>query len=132
MSVQSMRIFILNNLEQLHEILKQRYPVLVNRNRVLLQQDILQEEPRQKFRNWKESNCHHTQHTALILRLQITICFQQCPFLAWKKFLKLQSCGSGSHRILRIETRDWYRCGVINLAERWLKTTENDGLYSEE
>ena len=30
------------------------------------------------------------------------------------------------------KTRDWYRRGIINLAEEWLKTIESDGLYFEE
>ena len=29
-------------------------------------------------------------------------------------------------------TRDWYRREIINLAERWLKTIESDGLYFEQ
>ena len=33
---------------------------------------ILQEQPWQNLRNWEEPNCYHTQHTALILHLQIT------------------------------------------------------------
>ena len=43
---------------------------------------ILHEQPWQKFRNWEKSNYYYTQHTALILHLQITICFDG-PFLTW-------------------------------------------------
>ena len=30
------------------------------------------------------------------------------------------------------KTRDWYRRGITNLAERWLKTIELHGLYFQE
>ena len=55
-------------LERVHKILRRRYPALVNRNRVLLQQDnarsLLHEQPWQKFRNWEKLISYHTQHTA--------------------------------------------------------------------
>ena len=77
-------------------------------------------------------NCYLTQHTALILRLQITICFDTWPISCVEeisKELKLWKWVStnSSHK-----KRDWYRHGIINLAERLLKTIESDGLYIEE
>ena len=47
------------------------------------------------------------------------------PFIEWKKFRKHWSCGSGS---LRIKNQILIRSRDINLAERWLKTIESDGL----
>ena len=40
---------------------------------------ILHDQSWQKFRNWEELNFYHTPHTALILRLQITIWFDPWP-----------------------------------------------------
>ena len=66
------------------ESLRRRCPALFNRKRVLLQQGNARptyctNNHDKKFRNWEESNFYHTQHTALILRLQITISFDPWP-----------------------------------------------------
>ena len=94
-------------LERVHRILRRRYPALINRNRVLLQQDNARPHTARtimaKFRNWEESNCYHTQHTSLILRLQIIICFNPWPLSCVQEISKYWSCGSGSRRILRIK-----------------------------
>ena len=65
--------FYHQQLERIREILKLRYSALVNRNRVLLQQDNARPHTArtQTFVNWEEWNCYLTQHTAMILRLQI-------------------------------------------------------------
>ena len=72
-----------NHLERVYEILRRRYPALASRIEFSCSRTtrdlILHEQPRQKFRKWEESNCYHNQHTALILRLQITICFDSWP-----------------------------------------------------
>ena len=66
-------------LERVHEILRRKYSTLVNRNKssfAAWQCDTPYcTNNHKKFWNWEESNCYHTQHTALILRSQITICF---------------------------------------------------------
>ena len=70
-------------LERVREVLRWSYPSLVNRNRVLLQQENARPHTARttmtKFRNWEDWNCYLTQHTALILCLQITICFDSWP-----------------------------------------------------
>ena len=38
----------------------------------------------------------------------------------------------GLTELFASKTRDWYRRGIINHAERWLKTLESDGHYFEE
>ena len=121
------------HMERVHEILRRRYPALVNRNRVLLHRAmrdlILHEEPWQKFRNWEESNCYHTQHSALILRPQITICFDPWSISCLEeisKTLKLWKWDSSNSSYQK--TRDWFRRGIINSSERRLKIIESDDL----
>ena len=79
-------------LEWVYEILRRRYPALLKRNRVLLRLDNAGSRTARiimtKFRNREESNCYHTQHTALILHLEITICFDPCPISCVKEISK--------------------------------------------
>ena len=100
-------------LERVHEILRRISPALVNPNRVILQQDnaILHSArtPRQKFRNWEKSNCYHTQHTALCLRLLIIIFFEPWPISCVEeisKTLKLWKwiSSNSSHQISETDT----------------------------
>ena len=87
-------------LERVHEILRRRCPALVNRNRVLLQHDnarpLTARNTMIKLRNWEESNCYHTQHTALILHLQITMFRSMAHFLRGRNLIK----GTGTPHIL--------------------------------
>ena len=68
---------------------------------------------------------------ALILRLQITICFDPWPISWAEEISKLESVEVGLTEFFASKTRDWYRRGIINLAARWLKAIQSDGLYSE-
>ena len=129
--------FYSQQLERVHEILRRTYPVFANWNGVLwsrkMWDPILQEQSWQKSRKWEESNCYHTQHTALILCLQITICFH--PWLIScmeeiSKTLKLWKWCSPNSSCKKPETDNCRR--IINLAERWLRTIESVGLYFEE
>ena len=114
-------------LERVHEILRRRYSALVNRKRVLLQQD--NERPHtagrtmRKFRNWEEWNCCHFQYTDLILCLQITICLYPWPIYCVEEISKtLKLWKWFFNEFVASKTRDWYLRGKTNLAERWLRT----------
>ena len=56
-------------------------------------------------------------HPALILRLQITICFDPWPYFSWNKFRKHLRCESGSRQKPEIGTV----AEQYNLIEKWLK-----------
>ena len=122
--------------ERVHENLRRRYPALVNRDTALLQQDYTRSHTARtitkKFRNWEESNYYHTQHTALILLLQITICFDPWSISCVEEISKIEAVEVGLAELFVSKSTNWYLCGIINLAERWLKAIESDGLYFEE
>ena len=52
-------------------------------------------------------------------------------FLQGRNFENIEAVEVGFTKFLASETRDRYRREIINLAERWLKTIESDGLYFE-
>ena len=100
-------------LERVHKILRWRYPALVNKKEFYISRrmrdPILHEQPWQKFRNWEESNCYHTQLTALILHLQITICFNPWAISCMQeisKTLKWVSLNSSHQEPRLLPSRD--------------------------
>ena len=124
-------------LEGAHEILRRRYPALVNRNRVLLQQDNVRPHtartmmtkiqelggiellsPPAYSPDFAPSDCH-------VLR-------SISQFLHGRNFENLETVKMGFTEFFASKIRDWYHRGIINLAERSLKITESDDLYFEE
>ena len=53
-------------------------------------------------------------------------------FLRGRNFQNIEAVEVSLNEFFTSKTRDWYRRGIINLAERWLKMIESDGLYFEE
>ena len=53
-------------------------------------------------------------------------------FLLGRNFENFEAVEMGVTEFFVSKTWDWYRRGIINLAERWLKTIESDDLYFEE
>jgi hypothetical protein len=70
-------------LEKMHMVLLEKYPALVNRKRVLLQQDNARPHMAKKLlrksKNWKVLNSYRIPLLVLILSHQITICFVSWP-----------------------------------------------------
>lgn len=53
-------------------------------------------------------------------------------FLRRRNFDNIEAVQVGLAEFFASKTRNWYRRGIMNLAERWLKTIESNGLYFEE
>ena len=53
-------------------------------------------------------------------------------FLRGRNFDNFEAVEVGFIEFFASKTRDWYHRGIINLAERWLKTIESAGLYIKE
>ena len=122
-SVHSMRIFILYNW---NEFVKFWYGDIQRKLTEIgfscsrsMRDSLLHEQTWEKFRNYEESSCYHTQNTALIFHLYTTICFDPWPICCVDEISRKHwSCGSGANRILRIKSQIeyWYRLGIIILA----------------
>ena len=119
-------------LERVHVILRRRYPALINRYRVLLQQDKVRlQTVRTIVTKIQELG-----------RIELLSHPAYSPDLAPSDYHLFRSmpnsCMQGISKTLKLwnwvspKTRDWHRRGIINLTERWLKTIESDGLYFEE
>ena len=53
-------------------------------------------------------------------------------FLRGRNFENIVAVEVDLTKFFASKTRDWYRRGIINLAERFPKTIESDGVYFEE
>ena len=53
-------------------------------------------------------------------------------FLCGRNFENIEPVEVGLAVSFASKTRDWYHHEIINLAERWFKTIESDGLYFED
>ena len=123
-------------LERVHEILRRRYPALVHRKSVILQQD--NGRLHTALTTMTEKQGIGWNRTATTPSIQSWSCaFRLLSFSIHDQFCcveerKLWSCGCGSHRILASKTRDWCRHGIRNLPEKWLRTMVSHDFYFEE
>ena len=124
-------------LEGVHDNLRRRHPALVNRKSVLLQLD------------------NARPHTARTTMTKFHLCggFELLPhpayrpdfapsdyhlfrsmahFLRGRNFENIEAVEVCLTEFFALKTTDCYRRGIINLAERWLKTIESDDLCFEE
>ena len=52
-------------------------------------------------------------------------------FLRGRNFENIDAVEVDHTEFFASKTRDWYRRGIINIAERWLSTIEYNGFYFE-
>ena len=53
-------------------------------------------------------------------------------FLRGRNFENIEAVEVGLTKLFASKNKDWYRRGIINLAQRWFKIIESEGLYFEE
>ncbi len=53
-------------------------------------------------------------------------------FLREPQFNSVSEVEEGIQEFFNSKDRDWFRRGIEQLADRWLKCVESDGLYFEE
>ena len=135
--VQSMQIFILNNWNEfvkfwdgdIHHWLTE---IEFSFSRTMRDPQ-LHEQSWQKFRNWEESNCYHTHaYNPDLAPSDYHMFRSMAHFLRGRNFESIEAVEVDLGEFFASKTRDWYRRGIINLAERWFKTIESEGLYFEE
>jgi histone-lysine N-methyltransferase SETMAR len=124
-------------LERMYAALGERYPALVNRKRVLLQQD-----------NARPHTAHITQekieelegielmpHPAYSPDLAPSdyhLFRSMAHFLRGRRFDNDQQVEEACREFFASKEPAWYRRGVEQLAERWERTIAHDGLYWED
>ena len=107
-------------LERVSEILKRRYPELIKRNRILLQQDNSRTHTTRTTMTIQElGGIELLPHRAYCTGLSDFHLFRSMEhFLRGRNFENIEAVGVGFTEFFASKTRNWYRRGIINLAER--------------
>ena len=123
--------------EQLHrvyEILCNRYPALVNRNAVLLQQDNAKPHTsrvtRQKIEELNGIELlPHPPYSPDLAPSDYYLFRSMAHFLKGRHFENFDEVENGCREFFESKNPEWYRSGIEQLAHRWLETVEHGGLY---
>ena len=126
-----------HQLERVHEILRRRYPALVNRNRVFFQQDnakpLTARTTTTKIQEFGEIQLlPHPAYNHDLAPSYYHLFRSLTLFLHGRNFENFKAVEVDLTEFFASKTRDWYRREIINLAERRLKTIESGELYFEE
>ena len=120
-------------LELVHEIFRRRYTVLVDRNRVLLQQDNARpQSARTSMTKIQELGgielLPHPVYSPDLAPSDYHLFRSMAQFLRGRNFENFEAVEVGLTEFFASKIIDWHRRGITNLAERWLKTIESEGL----
>ena len=112
--------------------MKRRYPGLVNRKRVLLQQDNAPAHRATLMRNKIEELdgidvLPHPPYSPDLAPSDYALFQSMAAFLRGKKFQQLQEVEEACREFFNSKTKDWYHEKIAQLAERWFAVIENDG-----
>lgn len=124
-------------LDRVYEVLKVKYPALINRNQALFQQD---NAPAHRSRLVKEkfsemngiSVLPHPPYSPDVAPSDYGLFRSMAHFLKGRRFENFDDVKSGCEEFFASKTAEWYQHQIQLLAERWVKVVENDGLYFEE
>lgn len=124
-------------LQRVYEALSTRYPALVNRGRAILQHD---NAPAHTSRTVKQKIMElqgievlpHPAYSPDLAPSDYHLFRSMAHFLRGRRFSSEEEVKTAMAEFFASKTADWYRQGITQLAERWLRVIETDGLYFEE
>jgi histone-lysine N-methyltransferase SETMAR len=123
-------------LDRMYEELGQKYPALVNRKRVILQQDNAKPHTaRQTKEKIKELDSiellPHPAYSPDLAPSDYHLFRSMAHFLRGRSFNNLVDVERGCREFFASKDKEWYKRGIEQLGERWLRTIESNGLYFE-
>jgi histone-lysine N-methyltransferase SETMAR len=123
-------------LEKMYTVLLEKYPALMNRTRSLLQHD----NPHPHTAKRTLQKIEELEGTELLLHPAFSsdlapsdyylFCFM-AQFLRGKKFQSVADVKVAVEEFFASKDKEWFYQAFKELAEKWVKTTEHEGLYSE-
>jgi histone-lysine N-methyltransferase SETMAR len=124
-------------LQRVHQVLCSRYPAMVNRKRALLQHDNApvhtSRRVQQKIQELEGIELlPHPAYSPDLAPSDFHLFRSLAHFLRGRCFNSVQEVKNGVREFLASKPAEWYRHGIEQLAERWTRTIESDGLYFEE
>lgn len=123
-------------LDRMHTALAQKYPALVNRKRVLLQQDNAaphtSKRTKEKLQELDSIELlPHPAYSPDLAPSDFHLFRSMAHFLRGRKFSNIDQVETACQEFFDSHDKKWYQNGIEQLAERWLKTIEHNGLYFE-
>lgn len=124
-------------LDRMHAALVLRYPALVNRKRVILQQDNASPHTanttKEKIRELNSIELlPHPAYSPDLAPSDFHLFRSMAHFLRGRSFANLEEVENGCREFFASKDKGWYRRGIQLLAERWIQCIEHNGLYFDE
>jgi [histone H3]-lysine36 N-dimethyltransferase SETMAR len=123
-------------LGRMYAALSEKYPALVNRKRVLLQQDNAKPHT---SRQTKEKIAEldgiellpHPAYSPDLAPSDYHLFRSMAHFLRGRSFNNLDDVEDGCRAFFGSKDKEWYRHGIEQLSNRWVQTIESNGVYFE-
>jgi histone-lysine N-methyltransferase SETMAR len=124
-------------LDRVYDKLKQKYPILVNRKRVLMQQDNAKPHTAKKTKDKFEELdgvevLPHPAYSPDCAPSDYSLFRSMQHFLKGRKFESFDEVEEACQEFFDSKPKEWYFEQIRKLADRWQKVVDNDGLYFEE
>lgn len=123
-----------SQLDRMYTKLKQKYPALVNRKRILLQHDNAKPHTARKTMDKiKELDAFqllpHPAYSPDLAPSDYHLFRSMAHFLRGRCFNNLDEVEKGCQDFFSSKDKDWYERGIQQLADRWIQTINSNGLY---
>lgn len=124
-------------LDRMYQQLAIKYPALVNRKRVLLQQDNARPHTARVTQNkiTQLEGIEILPHPAFSPDLAPSdyhLFRSMAHFLRGRQFENIEQVENGCREFFLSKDKAWYQSGIEQLAHRWITTVEHNGLYFSE
>lgn len=123
-------------LDRMYMKLKEKYPALVNRKRILLQHDNAKPHTARKTKEKiNELDAFellpHPAYSPDLAPSDYHLFRSMAHFLRGRRFNNLDDVEKGCQDFFSSKDKDWYQSGIQQLVDRWIKTINSNGLYFE-
>lgn len=123
-------------LDRMYAALSQKYPALVNRKRVLLQQDNAKPHTARRTKEKIQELdaielLPHPAYSPDLAPSDYHLFRSMAHFLRGRHFTNLDDVENGCRQFFAGKNSEWYKRGIEQLADRWVQTIESNGVYFE-
>lgn len=126
--------FYCEQLDHMHDVMKQKYYSLYNRKSIKLQHDNARPHVSLKVKNKLaemdaiEVLCHPP-YSPDLAPSDYYLFRSMAHFLVGRDFNTSEELRKGVQEFFDSKPKEWYREGILQLAKRWFKVVDNNGLY---
>ncbi|CAD5213734.1 unnamed protein product [Bursaphelenchus xylophilus] len=123
-------------LNRMYAAIGKKYPDLINRTRVPLQQDSAKprtaKQTKEKIKTLDAIELlSHPANSLDIVSYDYHLFRSMAHFLRGRSFNDLDDVEDGCREFFASKKKEWYRSGIEQLAYRWVQAIDSNGLYFE-